>query len=55
MDLLLPKGARVARVEMLTPENEQAARVDFAVDRDRLHCKAPSILVYGVLRIEFAP
>lgn len=50
-DIRLPKGSTVARLEFLTPEAGQAAPLAYEVNSQRLQCRIPSFLVYGVLRI----
>jgi len=55
IDLQLPAKARVERVQLLTPEAAAPLAIKHAVADGRLRCEAPSVLVYGVVRIDFAP
>jgi hypothetical protein len=50
-EILLPEGFSVERLEFLTPEADQAAPLDYQVSAQRLKCRVPPFLVYGVLRI----
>ena len=54
VDLKLGRKLRVARVEFLTPEQEQPRDLEFGVNSGRLRFRVPEFLVYGVVRIEFA-
>lgn len=55
VEVQLPAKARVERVQLLTPEAAEPVSVKYTVTSDRLRFEAPSILVYGVVRIDFAP
>jgi hypothetical protein len=52
VDLKLPAGFMVKRIEFLVPENEQALDVEFKQTRRRLHFHVPKFLVYGVVRVQ---
>ena len=53
-DLKLGSAQRVARVEFLTPEEEQARNLDFQQTGGRLRLQVPEFLVYGVVRIQLS-
>jgi hypothetical protein len=53
-DFQLGRRLRVARVEFLTPETEQARELEFGQAGTRLRFRVPEFLVYGVVRIQLA-
>ena len=53
-DLKLDSPRRVARVEFLTPEQEQPANLKFQQSGNRLGFQIPEFLVYGVVRIQLS-
>jgi hypothetical protein len=54
VDLRLGAGQRVARIEFLAPEAEQARALEFEQGEARLRFRVPEFLVYGVVRIELS-
>ena len=60
VDLKLPADFRtpglrlVRRIEFLTPEEEQARKLEFEQVGDRLRFRIPDFLVYGVVRVELS-
>ena len=44
-------GARVASVQMLTPEAEEAVAMKFEAKDGRLNFEVPRFLVYAVVRV----
>jgi hypothetical protein len=53
-DLKLAPKQRVARLEFLTPEAEQARTLEFEQVGSRLHFQVPDFLVYGVVRVQLS-
>jgi len=53
-DLRLAPKQRVARLEFLTPEAEQARALEFKQVDDRLRFRVPEFLVYGVVRVQLS-
>ncbi len=51
----LPKDAVVAKLEFLTPEQEQPTKITFEQREDRLNFTVPEFLVYGIVRVYFNP
>jgi hypothetical protein len=51
-DFKLGRGMRVARVQFLAPEAEQARELEFEQVGTRLRFRVPEYLVYGVARIQ---
>jgi hypothetical protein len=52
VDFKLPDDFKVARVEFLTPEQEQSEKLEFKQEGHRLHFRMPEFLVYGIARIQ---
>jgi hypothetical protein len=48
----LPDGFKVQAVEFLTPENDQAKKLQFRQVGDRLRFRVPEFLVYGIVRVQ---
>jgi len=55
VDLVLPAGRRVAKVEALTPEEPAAVALKFESSNGRVRFTTPRFLVYGVARVYLAP
>ena len=53
-DLVLPPGAQVRAVEVISPEKPEPQRTAFKQTADSVHFTMPSFLVYGVARVKFA-
>jgi hypothetical protein len=53
-DLKLESTRRVARVEFLTPEQEQGRDLEFQQVGKRLRLRVPEFLVYGVVQVQLA-
>ena len=49
--LKVPRGFRASQIEFFTPENEQAQKLEFRQNGDRVSFQVPMLLVYGVVRI----
>ena len=54
VDFVLPKGAKVAKVWVSTPEMPEAMELKFEAKDGRLRCAVPKFLVYAVVRVELA-
>ncbi len=54
VDFLLPAGARVSRVEAISPERPDPAPLQFSVSGNRLRLAVAEFLVYSVVRIRLA-
>jgi len=52
VDLALPVGCKVTRVQFLTPESAEAKSIPHRVENGRLQFIVPEFLVYAVARIE---
>ena len=52
VDFVLPKGAKVVKVRVLTPENAEAVVVEHTIKDGRVQFAVPKFLVYAVARIE---
>jgi hypothetical protein len=50
-DLMLPTGATVKSVEMISPEWKKPVVLSFTQADDRIRFKTPAFLVYGVVRL----
>ena len=55
IDLLVPAGHRVNKVEALTPEEPAPVSLKFKTSEGRLKFTQPKFLVYGVARIHLEP
>jgi hypothetical protein len=53
-DFVLPKGTKVSKVSVLSPEFADVAAVDFKVKDGRVQFTVPKFLVYAVARLELA-
>jgi hypothetical protein len=53
-DLKLESARRVARIEFLTPEQDQPRELQFEQTGKRLRFQTPEFLVYGVARIQLS-
>ncbi|MDA1213801.1 MAG: hypothetical protein O2955_14895 [Planctomycetota bacterium] len=51
VSLVLPEGAKVKRVEMITPEVAEAVSIDSTTANGRVSFTVPEFLVYGVVRV----
>ena len=55
VDFVVPAGARVVKVESLSPEKPDPQPVAIQVEGDRLKFTMPEFLVYGMARIHLEP
>lgn len=51
IDFGLPERAKVARVEMITPESSQPVALEFKLQHGRLQARVPEFVVYAVVRL----
>jgi hypothetical protein len=54
VDFVLPKGAKVSKVSVLSPEYTEAAVLKYTVKDGRVQFTLPKFLVYAVARMELA-
>ncbi len=52
-DFVLPKGAKVSKVSVLSPEFAESVAVDFKIKDGRVQFAVPKFLVYAVVRMKF--
>lgn len=52
VDFVLPKGAKVTKIVVATPEEPDGTEVQFAVKEGRVKFEVPKFLVYSIARVQ---